>query len=329
MGAGGAAPFREHQQSVSERRVLRAEYRSLHSATIAGKENLILNGGDELRVKLTQLEDLHKKVARPREHAVDAEVFAQLTECSLNMIKRGQAANKGRTPADLIRALRQRFIADPLMVAGLPSLAAFDWAALGAEASLIHRTAPGISCMLGPLSAEAKARKAIVRQAKRSAAEAVVHPDELQDIHEEEKQETDRNMENMWRQLKRLAPGTHVRVTHLVCNHSSFAQTVENIFTLSFLVRDQHVRLLADAEAGLLVQPVSEAEKHAAQQQGVKAQQFMMSLSMQDWDIMKQLVPRTASMMPHRPGPGTPSPAAGGSTRAGQRGANKRARTSR
>jgi hypothetical protein len=93
MGAGGAAPLREHQQSVAERRVLRAEYRSLHSATIgeamacvtttgalravlnnaslialhlllaAGKENLILNGGDELRAKLTQLEDLHKKGA--------------------------------------------------------------------------------------------------------------------------------------------------------------------------------------------------------------------------------------------------------------------------
>lgn len=29
----------------------------------AGKENLILNGGDELRAKLTQLEDLHKKGA--------------------------------------------------------------------------------------------------------------------------------------------------------------------------------------------------------------------------------------------------------------------------
>lgn len=75
-----------------------------------------------------------------------------------------------------------------------------------------------------------------MRQAKRTAAEALVRPDELADIHEEEKQETDRNMENMWRQLKRLAPGTRVRLTHLVCNHSSFAQTVENIFTLSFLV---------------------------------------------------------------------------------------------
>jgi hypothetical protein len=35
----------------------------LHLLLAAGKENLILNGGDELRAKLTQLEDLHKKGA--------------------------------------------------------------------------------------------------------------------------------------------------------------------------------------------------------------------------------------------------------------------------
>jgi hypothetical protein len=40
------------------------------------------------------------------------------------------------------------------MVTGLPSLATFDWAALGAEASLMFKAAPGINCMLGPLSAE-------------------------------------------------------------------------------------------------------------------------------------------------------------------------------
>ena len=31
---------------------------------------------------------------RPREHAVDAEVFAELTHCGLAMIKRGQAVNE-------------------------------------------------------------------------------------------------------------------------------------------------------------------------------------------------------------------------------------------
>lgn len=46
----------------------------------------VLRPSDPLRAFLA--------VERPREHAVDAEVFAQLTECSLNMLKRGQAANQ-------------------------------------------------------------------------------------------------------------------------------------------------------------------------------------------------------------------------------------------
>lgn len=33
---------------------------------------------------------------RPREHAVDAEVFAELAQCGLAMIKRGQAVNEVR-----------------------------------------------------------------------------------------------------------------------------------------------------------------------------------------------------------------------------------------
>jgi hypothetical protein len=123
-------------------------------------------------------------------------------------------------------------------------------------------------------------------------------------------------------------------VVHVAYAVSAAQQTCDknHCLLLHFMllqVRDQRVRLLADTEAGLLVQPVSDAEKHAAEQQGVKAQQFMMSLCMQDWDIMKQLVPRTACIMPHRAGHGsTPAAApAGGRARTAQRG-NKRARTS-
>jgi hypothetical protein len=66
-------------------------------------------------------------------------------------------------------------------------------------------------------------------------------------------------------------------------------------------VRDQRVRLLSDAEAGLLVVPVSDEQKAAAVQQGEsRALQFMMSFSMQDWAAMKLLVAADSCIMPDR-----------------------------
>ena len=52
-------------------------------------------------------------------------------------------------------------------------------------------------------------------------------------------QETDRVMEDMF---DVIAAHTPVGWLELVMNHSSFSQTVENIFTLSFLVRVAHMQ---------------------------------------------------------------------------------------
>lgn len=46
----------------------------------------------------------------------------------------------------------------------------------------------------------------------------------------------------------------------LVCNPRSFAQTVENNFSMSFLVRDKRVRLAHSPEEGLVVVPVLQAQ---------------------------------------------------------------------
>jgi hypothetical protein len=58
-------------------------------------------------------------------------------------------------PADLIRALRSTFLCEP-MSAHNPSISPddFDWAGLGAAVSGMHRTVPGVSCLLGPLEAQ-------------------------------------------------------------------------------------------------------------------------------------------------------------------------------
>jgi hypothetical protein len=117
----------EHHQ-VEERRALRGSYRQLAAETLgalqhtstprsthhhallnsrtscaatttprtAGKENLVVNGGAGLQALLQKVDALHSQAVRPREHAVDAEVFAQLAHCGLQMVMQGAAANEVR-----------------------------------------------------------------------------------------------------------------------------------------------------------------------------------------------------------------------------------------
>jgi hypothetical protein len=82
-------------------------------------------------------------------------------------------------------------------------------------------------------NSQAKLRHCTQRKQKRPLAE-VVAPEQLQHIQETEKQETDRNMNVMWKVLEEC--GRPVPMTDLVLNPKDFAQTVENMFTLSFLV---------------------------------------------------------------------------------------------
>lgn len=71
---------------------------------------------------------------------------------------------QGRMPADLVRALRGAFLVDP-MAATNPQLQLrdFDWAGLGVAASGLHRTVPGVSCMLGPLEAQVRQGGALLQ----------------------------------------------------------------------------------------------------------------------------------------------------------------------
>lgn len=64
---------------------------------------------------------------------------------------------QGRMPGDLIRALRATFLHNP-QAAHQPRLQPhdFDWAGVGAAVSGLHRTVPGVSCLLGPLEAEVR-----------------------------------------------------------------------------------------------------------------------------------------------------------------------------
>lgn len=66
---------------------------------------------------------------------------------------------------------------------------------------------------------------------------------QVDDTQSEEKTDTDKNMAIMFNILKQKK---RVRLETLVLNRRSFAQTVENLFALSFLAKDGRVEIIVD-----------------------------------------------------------------------------------
>ena len=176
-----------------------------------------------------------------------------------------------------------------------PSL--FDWDKLGQAVSGLFSCAPGVSTMTGPLDTQPKERKVAVRQKKRPLGE-LHQPDMLNEEEMEslEKQETDKNMEEMWKLLHKERP---VQLLHLIMNHGSFAQTVENLFTLSFLVKDQRVRLVKDPK-GLAVVRAKQAEPADFESGRAENMQFIIQMDMSLWNELKQEVEPSQCLMQNR-----------------------------
>jgi len=66
---------------------------------------------------------------------------------------------------------------------------------------------------------------------------------QLEDTEGEEKTDTDKNMSTMFNILREKKKA---QLEHLILNRFSFAQTVENLFALSFLVKDGRAEINMD-----------------------------------------------------------------------------------
>lgn len=71
----------------------------------------------------------------------------------------------------------------------------------------------------------------------------IVCLEQLDDAVGEEKTDTDKNMSTMFNILRE---NKKVQLEHLILNRFSFAQTVENLFALSFLVKDGRAEINMD-----------------------------------------------------------------------------------
>ncbi|ODA78757.1 hypothetical protein RJ55_06140 [Drechmeria coniospora] len=211
---------------------------------------------------------------------------------------------------------------------------AMNWPHLGRFAGLPHIRRPALpGFLLGPLSVEKKARKVTKRSAPfrpnnlTETRPEVLNVDDLakkendltaicgkilQQLHliQERTQETvaeliqddmddEEKTEMMHRHGLRSTGG--LDLMRFVVNPKSFAQTVENMFYVSFLIRDGRVEIDFD-EFGLpALAPVDrEADDDGAIRHGGAKHQAILSMDMKTWREIIQVFDLKEPMIEHR-----------------------------
>ncbi|WVZ92246.1 hypothetical protein U9M48_038327 [Paspalum notatum var. saurae] len=281
-------------QSNSERGALRSQYAAV-KATFRSelKDDPDLGQFD---AAMDKIEKLHEKVQRPLEQLADGEVLLDLSDA---LVSSAKTENRdGPTPSEFVTALLRKFGARAASLDD--SNESFSWSSLGVATSTVFMAAVGN----GPMGLEIKERRHAVRRQSEHLGTKPAEPDELAP-DQDERNDTDENMAVMFDLLRNNG---RVKLEHLILNWQSFAQTVENIFALSFLVKDGRAKIDVVDNGDHFVAPSNAPAAGLIASGEAFNSQFVFRFDMKDWDvtsictfcIMKRVVEPGAELMPHR-----------------------------
>ncbi|TBU28868.1 Nse4 C-terminal-domain-containing protein [Dichomitus squalens] len=178
--------------------------------------------------------------------------------------------------------------------------APLDWERIGRRALAKSRRVPAMDFMLGPLSIEQKKRTAAKRAKLEKNKEDLKKPQEItEDDITRSGNETTKNVAALEHILNKIE-GT-VNIFKFVINPHDFGQSVENLFYLSFLIRDGKCAFFTDEDTGEPVILLCEQPTQKDYQEGLVKHQLVMEFDMSTWKRAIEVFNITEPMIPQRP----------------------------
>ncbi|PKU61904.1 non-structural maintenance of chromosomes element 4 homolog A [Dendrobium catenatum] len=282
------------RQGALERRVLRSRYLAVKNLISNERDDITSQDSKKFKSIINEVEALHENVKKPREQVADAETLLDIAS-TLAISVRSQNS-EGVTPSVFVTAILKNFGYQEHSAQANNSQNLVSWANIGLSVSHIFTPIPGCCTMIGPMSSEIKQRKPTVHR-KRTKPTESTRPEEIDSKEKETKADTDSNMSTMFDILKKKR---RVRLESLLLNRFSFAQTVENIFALSFLVKDGRAEITVDDSGSHLVSPRNAPTASAVASGAVSYHHFVFRFDYKDWKVMMDVVREGEELMPHR-----------------------------
>ncbi|KAK7005620.1 Non-structural maintenance of chromosomes element 4 [Favolaschia claudopus] len=299
------APY-DPDQDPEERRVVRKGYRSLAKTVEEHQHNLNDYSAQQLTDQVKKADELFNKVKGPQEATLDSAFLLM-------------ASNMGAQKARAMKSGSGSFDVDDFVtklltfMGGVKHLDATDsdgedvemdgtplqWDRIGRKALAKSRRVPALGFMLGPLSIEQKTRKITKREAFQKDKADMKKPQEIkeEDIARAEN-ETTKNVATLETLLtEEEGP---VNLFEFVINPDDFAQSVENIFYLSFLIRDGKVAMETQDD-GQVVIFICQQPSDEDYIEGLKKRQIVFEFDQATWQRAIEVFNITKSKIPPRP----------------------------
>ncbi|KAN0090822.1 Nse4 C-terminal domain containing protein [Tylopilus felleus] len=295
-------PAYDPDQDAAEKRDIRKKYRLLEKRT-AEHMRPQDHDADDLAGQVAQADELFSKVKNPTEATLDSTVLRNVSSIGAQKARAMKLGSAAFDIDDFVSKLitfmggRQQFEdedGDEMEV----EEGALDWDKIGRKALAKSRRVPVTGFMLGPLSIEQKKRAPVKRQKQEKVHEEERKPQEIkeEDIKRSEN-ETTKNVLIIKNILETTGP---INFFKFIVNPNDFAQSVENLFYLSFVIRDGECAFEINEDGEPIVMRCEQPsmEDRSA---GVHARQIIMEFDMDTWKRAIEVWNITDSQIPQRP----------------------------
>ncbi|KAL9331679.1 hypothetical protein ACSQ67_001289 [Phaseolus vulgaris] len=279
-------------QTPKCRRGIRSRYLAFKNMIHDEREEIARPDSDKFDSIFSELESLHQQVTKPREQVADAKALLEIAQSLVMSVR--TTANGGITPSDFVTHILRKFGGqfgrnNSTQDCRRNSVA---WNDIGVAVSDVFR--PGYG--MGPVDAKIE-QKTVIKRRKRMRSTEFARPEELCGGSGEEITETDKHMLTMFNILRM---NKVMKLENLVLNRNSFGQTVENLFALSFLVRDGRAEIKVNEAGWQLVSPRNAPAANSVVSGDVAFSHFVFRFDFNDWKLMVRTVGVGEELMPDR-----------------------------